>query len=109
MRSCSVTAEVVYVLLKGGADIEGRSGIGATPLMLAWQMGRDDLAKMLLALEADPSARDMDGDTAEDYWLLFSGQLPESEFVALRRTSLGSVPRSDEGSAECGARDRRGG
>ncbi len=101
MRSCFVTPEVVYVLLKAGADIEATSAIGATPLMLAWQMGREDLAEMLLALGADPLARNIYGDTARDYELFFSGELPESEFATWRYTSLGSVPRSAGGSMKC--------
>ena len=103
MRSCAVTAEVVYALTKAGADIEARSGVGATPLMLAWQMGREDLAGMLLALGADPEARNMYGDSAREYELYFSGRLPADEFGTLRYTSLGAVPVTPDGSGKCGA------
>jgi hypothetical protein len=90
MRSCATTPEVIYALVKGGADIEVRSGIGATPLMIAWQTGRADLAEMLLALGADPAARNVYGDTARAYERFFTGEMPADEFQALRYTSLGS-------------------
>ncbi len=103
MRSCAATTETVYALLQGGADIEGRSGVGATPLMLAWQTGRPHLAEMLLALGADPEARNMYGDTAHDYELFFSGRLPPDAFETLRYTSLGLAPSRER----CPGRDRR--
>ena len=92
------------MLPKAGADIEARSGAGATPLMPAWQMDRGDLAEMLLALGADPMARNTHGDTAEEYRLFFSDALPGAGFETLRYTCLASVPRSDGGSLVCRAR-----
>jgi hypothetical protein len=105
MRSCATTPGVVYALVKGGADIEVRSGSGATPLMLAWQTGRGDLAEMLLALGADRTARNAYGDTAAEYQLFFKGQLPKDEFATLRYTSLGRVPRSGDGGGTCSGPD----
>ena len=77
-----------------GADVEARSGVGATPLMLAYQRGRDELATLLLGAGADPAARNLYGDSAAEYAAFFAGELPTGEFrtieYALIRTRPGS-------------------
>jgi ankyrin repeat protein len=94
MRSCRMTVDVLEALIAAGADVEARSGVEATPLMVAWQGGRPDLAEALLAAGADPTARNMYGDTADEYARYFAGDLSQAEFRTLRYTSLGFEPRA---------------
>ena len=50
---------------KGGvAGIDGHSGDGVTALMLAAEEGDETVLRTLLALDANPEARDQDGHTA---------------------------------------------
>ena len=59
-------AEVVQFLIKNGADVNIKSGDGATPLHSAAFLGRVDVAKLLLENGADIKARDNDGATPVD-------------------------------------------
>ena len=93
MRSCRVTVGIVQAMLAANADVDVRSGPGVTPLMIAWQNGRPDLAAVLEAAGADPTARNAYGDSADEYRDFFRGDLPEEEFPTLRYTSLGDISR----------------
>jgi ankyrin repeat protein len=42
-------AEVVKALLEKGADVHAKDNDGWTPLLQAYDQGRDDIATMLLA------------------------------------------------------------
>jgi hypothetical protein len=50
-------AEVVDHLVERGADVNARSTNGSTPLMMAVYEGREPMVRKLLALGADPRAR----------------------------------------------------
>lgn len=54
--------------------------------MIAWQNGRRDLAEVLLAAGANPDARNMYGDTAEEYSRYFAGE-PSDDFATLKYMS----------------------
>ena len=58
--------EVVQFLIKNGADVNIKSGDGATPLHSAAFLGRVDVAKLLLENSADIKARNNDGATPAD-------------------------------------------
>jgi ankyrin repeat protein len=55
----------VQVLLDGGADVNGRSDGGKTPLMIAAMFNRTGIVEALLGRGADVQARDAGGLTAE--------------------------------------------
>jgi ankyrin repeat protein len=60
-----LNVEIAGILLDAGADINGRSGEGLTPLMLAVDSGElEDRMALLLSRGADPDVRDADGRTA---------------------------------------------
>ncbi|WP_343213378.1 ankyrin repeat domain-containing protein [Archangium violaceum] len=54
----------VQVLLDGGADPNPFDAEGRTPLMLAAELGREDIVRSLLAGGADPILTDRVGETA---------------------------------------------
>jgi ankyrin repeat protein len=56
-------AEAATLLLAHGADLDGRSGDGTTPLLMAIINGHFDLAKMLLDRGADPRLASDNGVT----------------------------------------------
>lgn len=56
--------DIVSLMVKAGIDVNGRGLKQRTPLMAAAAFDRLDVAKALLALGADPAARDEDGQTA---------------------------------------------
>ena len=58
--------EVVQLLIENGADVNVKSGDGATPLHSAAFLGRADVAKLLLENGADIKARSNDGATPVD-------------------------------------------
>ena len=58
--------EIVQFLIKNGADVNIKSGDGATPLHSAAFLGRIDVAKLLLENGADIKARNNDGATPVD-------------------------------------------
>ena len=59
-------AEVVQLLIENGAEVNIKSGDGATPLHSAAFLGRADVAKLLLGNGADIKARNNDGATPVD-------------------------------------------
>ena len=56
--------EAAEALCAHGAELDARSNFQMTPLMLAAVNGRTKICEMLLALGADPSLKDKDGETA---------------------------------------------
>ncbi len=61
-------AETVQLLLKEGADVNATDKVeGFTALMHAAAEGQTRVVKILLTYRADPSIRDVDGDTALDF------------------------------------------
>ena len=58
--------EVVQLLIEKGADVNIKSGDGATPLHSAAFLGRVDVAKLLLENGADIKAHNNDGATPAD-------------------------------------------
>ncbi len=57
---------VFELLLASGADVNGASKIGMTPLMAAASGGRVSIIEQLLQQGADPLAKDRKGKTALD-------------------------------------------
>jgi len=57
-------ANIVSLMVKSGINVNGRGLKRRTPLMAAAAFDRLEVAKVLLAQGADPSARDEDGETA---------------------------------------------
>ena len=58
--------EIVQLLIENGAEVNIKSGDGATPLHSAAFFGRTDVAKLLLENGANPQARNNDGETPVD-------------------------------------------
>ena len=58
--------EIVQLLIENGAEVNIKSGDGATPLHSAAFFGRTDVAKLLLENGADIKARNNDGATSVD-------------------------------------------
>ena len=56
--------DIVSLMVKAGIDVNGRGLKQRTPLMAAAAFDRFEVAKVLLAQGADPTARDEDGQTA---------------------------------------------
>ena len=68
--------DIVKALIKGGANIEARDDVGATPLHnAAW--GETSIVKVLIEAGADVEARDNDGNTPL-YLAKLSSRAPES-------------------------------
>ncbi len=62
VRSCEAPLAMVDLLLAWGGDLENRSGNGLTPLLVAVQDNRTDLALHLIAKGADVTALSPFGD-----------------------------------------------
>ncbi|MCX8155829.1 MAG: ankyrin repeat domain-containing protein [Verrucomicrobiae bacterium] len=74
------------LLISNKADVNLRTSIGATPLLLAAAAGKmGDMVKLLLAAGADPRARDRFGNTA----LILAAAVPEPDGVAELLISTG--------------------
>ena len=58
--------EIAELLLKHGATVDCRNGMGATPLMNTAITNQPDVAKVLLAHGADTALKMNDGTTAGD-------------------------------------------
>ncbi|TFV77532.1 ankyrin repeat domain-containing protein [Blastococcus sp. CT_GayMR19] len=73
-------ADQVVVALRAGAALEVRDGKGRTPLLLAATHDRVDVARLLVALGADPDALDHRHDTP---WLVtgVTGSVPMLEVL----------------------------
>lgn len=54
---------VVDLLIRAGAEVDARDGLGMTPLIANWQ-GGENVATALIAAGADVNARDKEGGTA---------------------------------------------
>jgi hypothetical protein len=61
----------------------GKFPVGATPLMLAAKAGVPDYVKVLLQYGADPSLTDVNGDTALDWALKWTGDAGRKETIDL--------------------------
>jgi hypothetical protein len=59
--------EIVNLFLSKGADVNGNSAYGMTPLMRAAQSGKPRIAKLLIEKGADPNARTAMGESALMY------------------------------------------
>ncbi len=57
----------VRVLLELGADVNARVPHSVTPLMMAAGYGYDPIVRLLLEHNADPTIKDVHGETAIDY------------------------------------------
>ena len=53
-----VKAEIVWILLKHGADVTPRGGTHSTPLHLAMSMGSPEIVQLLVKHGADVNALD---------------------------------------------------
>ena len=93
------------LLLARGADADIRwcdsdrpqcnERTGVTPLMYAATLGAEEFASMLLKHGADPSLRDWNGLTAEDYWGVKPNPLFSSWcLVPIVNRSPGPIPQS---------------
>ena len=60
-------APIVDLLLRAGADVNGRCNEGSTPLVIAAANGRAAVARALIAAGADLNAHTSRGDTPLDY------------------------------------------
>ncbi len=60
-------ADMVRLLVKRGAAIEGRDGRNGTPLLIATIAGKADVIRTLAKLGADMNPRDVNGDTPLHY------------------------------------------
>lgn len=67
VRSCHAGVDVVERLIGAGADIENRSGVGITPLLVAIQEKRTDVALALLDAGADVNTLTPFGDGVLNY------------------------------------------
>jgi ankyrin repeat protein len=81
-RAREPSAEIIETLLEAGADVNGPSGKGNTPLHIAAYKGFASTVQLLLARGADPAARNAAGETPEALALRYG----KAEVVeALRR------------------------
>ena len=95
--------EIVQLLIENGAEVNIKSGDGATPLHSAAFFGRTDVAKLLLENGADIKARNNDGATSVDLlyvdWEItaFIGSLvgvdTGKEEIAAMKTGRGEIAK----------------
>ncbi len=78
--------------LRAGADLESRDSFGRTALLLAVSEGRDDAARLLVAMGANPNALDDRHDTP---WLVtgVTGSVSMLETLLPAKPDLGIVNR----------------
>src|SRR2546430_12999177 len=75
--------EVVTLLLEAGADVNGQTGDGVTPLINAIEWGYTEVVAALLTYEPDLNARDKYSRTA----LKMAKELSHHQIVALLQTT----------------------
>jgi|GEM_PF-2399362 len=71
VRSCAGSAPVIEKLLAAGADIDSRSGANLTPLLVAMQEERWDIARVLIGRGADIDALNSFGEGVLNYAIYY--------------------------------------
>lgn len=66
-KELAAPLEIVQLLIRHGANVNGRDADGRTPLMMAVMHNWEDAARALLAAKASVEARDGEGRTVADY------------------------------------------
>ena len=98
-------ADAAAIALRQGADLETKDGNGRTPLILAVTHDRVDVARVLVALGADPDTQDAQQDSA---WLvtgvtgsvaMLEALLPANPDLTLRNRfgGVSLIPASERG------------
>ncbi|MDQ5841167.1 MAG: ankyrin repeat domain-containing protein [Chloroflexota bacterium] len=98
-------ADAAAIALRQGADLETKDGGGRTPLILAVTHDRVEVARVLVALGADPDAQDAQQDSA---WLvtgvtgsvaMLEALLPANPDLTLRNRfgGVSVIPASERG------------
>jgi uncharacterized protein len=98
-------ADAAAIALRQGADLETRDGNGRTPLILAVTHDRIEVARLLVALGADPDIQDAQKDSA---WLvtgvtgsvaMLEALLPAKPDLSLRNRfgGVSVIPASERG------------
>ena len=115
--AASGDADAAAVALRAGADLEKRDDRGRTPLLLASAADRVEVARLLVALQADPDALDDQHDTP---WLSRASPAasrcsrpccrrgPTSRSSTASAASRSSRPASAGTSSTCAGSLRRG-
>lgn len=105
-------ADAAALALRAGADLEARNGLQQTPLLLASAQDRVEVARLLVALGAEPDALDHQHDTP---WLvtgvtgsvaMLEALLPADPDMTIpnRYGGLSPIPAGERGHAEYMAR-----
>lgn len=84
VRSCHASKELINRLIVAGADLENRSGVGITPLMLAIQEEQTDLALLLIEAGADINTLNPFGEGALNYAIYTRNTVLIQRMIELR-------------------------